>query len=60
MALITIIMCMCDINDDNDYYDDNNIDIYSATFDKDYDDISFEPTLDEGDDDEENKELFGF
>lgn len=44
-----------DINDDFL----NDIEIHSEAFEIDFDDIGFDPIEDDGDDDEEMKELFG-
>lgn len=47
---------------DKDFDDDflNDVEIHSESFEIDFDDIGFNPIEDEGDDDEESKELFGY
>lgn len=42
-----------------DIYDDDTIDIHAETFDKDFDEVGFDP-IEEDDSDNESAELYGF
>lgn len=42
-----------------DIYDDDTIDIHAETFDKDFDEVGFDP-IEEDDSDNEFAELYGF
>lgn len=47
------------MNNEENIYDDNLIDIQSETFEKDFDDVAWEPEVID-DSDEEAAELYGF
>lgn len=44
----------------NDIYEDNDINIHAETFDKDFDEVGFEPEVIKNDSDEESKEMYGY
>lgn len=46
-------------NDDDDYLDDDTLEIHAEVFDKDFDDVNFDGTIDD-DSDESSAEMFDY